>query len=546
MAEAKSPQSWGSYLTNKLDDIALAVSPRWGAKRKLARRVWERAEELRVLNDAPDVQNGPYEGADSDRLHGHRWMTSRLSADAAMEQGMNHAELQQRSRQLVRSDSIGGAIDQDVDHVVGTGFASQSKIREFPGYATEVQAEKYNKQLELVAEEVFPTIDISRRSSLWENCRLVHRLNRMDGESLTVLSDAPNPGKPIPLTIEVVDIDRLSTPPGMESNPLVRFGVERDENGCIVAYHIQRTHPYDTRDVQFKWDRIPAERVCHVFEKWFAGQTRGLPWFTRALHRMLDAKDLDEAGIVAAQIEACYVAFINLPAASPLDPTAVANQMADANEAGKRLRDMEPGMISVNKNGATVDFGTPPHGNSSVPTLQQMNYHRIAAALNMSYEMLSKDWGSISFAGGRLILAGVKKDVRSRQKRLMESWLTPIWNRMVYEAVMLGKCDIPVSKFVSRPAVYLRHKWMAPAWEYCVNPGEEVQAAKLACDENFLAKAQFTAEYSGEDFEDTIRQREHERDIERKAKVVPPETTKLEMEPAPPATSKPTGAKVAA
>lgn len=539
MTEAITPRSWGGFITDVIDDAVMAVSPRLGVKRKLARRVWNFHEKQRAESGVPDVSNGPYEGADSDRLHGHRWMTSRLSADAALEQGMNHKELQLRSRQLYRSDSIGGAIDQDVDHVVGTGFTPQAKIREFSGYATESQAKKYNDQIELVAEDVFPTIDVSRKMSLWECSRLAQRLNRVDGESLTILSDTPNPGKLLPLAIENVDIDRLSTPPGQENNPLIRFGVERDIHGRIVFYHVQQAHPYDNKDNSFKWDKIPADRVIHVFEKWFAGQTRGLPWFTRALHRMLDAKDLDEAGIIAAQVEACYVAFINVPQAG-LSADGVAQAVADTSELGKRLKDMEPGMISVNTNGATVDFGTPSKGNSSVPALQQMNYHRIAAALNMSYEMLSKDWGGISFAGGRLILAGVKKDVRGRQKRMMESWLTPIWNRMVFEAVLLGKCDISISKFTDRPIVFQRHRWMAPAWEYCVNPMQEIQAVKMAVDENLMTKAQGTAELSGEDFEDTARERQREREIERDAKIVPPETTKLEMQPPAPAV-KPAG-----
>ena len=543
MTEATAPRSWGGFITDVIDEAVMAVSPRLGVKRKLARRVWNFHEKQRDTAGVPDVSNGPYEGADSDRLHGHRWMTSRLSADAALEQGMNHGELQQRSRQLYRSDSIGGAIDQDVDHVVGTGFTAQAKVREFSGYCTETQAKKYNDQLELIAEEVFSTIDVSRRMSLWESSRLVKRLNRVDGESITILSDSPSPGKPIPIATEIVDSDRLSTPPEESNNPLCRFGVLRDEYGQITHYYIQRTHPYDNKEFKFSWDKVPANRVIHVFEKWFAGQSRGLPWFTRALHRMLDAKDLDEAGIIAAQVEACYVAFINVPNPG-LDANGVANQLADTTELGKRLRDMEPGMISVNTDGATVDFGSPSKGNSSVPALQQMNYHRIAAALNMSYEMLSKDWGGISFAGGRLILAGVKKDVRGRQKRLMESWLTPIWNRMVFEAVLLGKCDIPISKYNDRPAIFQRHRWMPPAWEYCVNPGEEIKAWKMAMDENVITKSQVTAEYSGEDFEDTARERQREREIEREAKIVPPETTKLEMQPPAPA-PKPT-VKVAA
>lgn len=543
MTEAIEPRSWGGFITDVIDDAVMAISPRLGVKRKLARSVWNHHEKQRSQGVA-SVVNGAYEGADTRSFDGPgRWMTSRLSADAALEQGMNHDELKQRSRQLYRSDSIGGAVDQDVDHVVGTGFTAQAKIREFSGYCTESQAKKYNDQLELIHEEIQSTLDVGRKMSEWECSRLVQRLNRVDGESITILSDSPNPGKPIPLAIEIVDSDRLSTPPEEANNPLCRFGVLRDEYGRITDYYIQQTHPYDNKEVKYKWDKVPAERVIHVYEKWFAGQSRGLPWFTRALHRMLDAKDLDEAGIIAAQVEACYVAFINVPNPG-MDANGVAQQIADTSELGKRLKDMEPGMISVNTNGATVDFGTPSKGNSSVPPLQQMNYRRIAAALNMSYEMLAKDWSGISFAGGRLILCGMKKDVRGRQKRMIESWLTPIWNRMVFEAVMLGKCDIPIAKFNDRPAVFCRHRWMAPAWEYAVNPGEEVTAYTNAVNENFMTRAQATAEYSGEDFEDTAVERGKEREIERQLKIVPPATAKLEMQPAAPA-AKPAG-KVAA
>lgn len=468
------------------------------------------------------VTNSAYEGADSTGFNQNKWMTSRLSADSALEQGMSHDELRQRSRQLYRSNPIGGAIDQDVNLVVGTGFTPQAKIVAMPGVVTKTEAKKYNQQLEAIGDSIWPTIDISGNMSLWEDTRLVQRHHRFDGESLTVMSDKKRKRGRIPMVIEVIDPDRLSTPPEELANPLCRFGVLRDRDGEITHYYIQTTHPGDTKDVKFTWDKVPAERVCHVFEKWFAGQSRGLPWFTRALHRVMDGEDLTEAGIVAAQVEACYVGAITVPSAVNATPDQVAKNIADAQAFGKNLKDIQPGTMPVLPPGAAITFGSPPHGNSTVSTLQELNYRRIAGALDMAYEMLLKDWRGVSFAGGRLVLQGMKQDVECRQKRLCESWLGRIWNRMVEEAVLLGKCSIPAATYYQWPELFQKHKWMPPAWGYAINPLQEVQALVLARDENLITAAEATSSYSGEDYETTLLERSDECQLEGNLGVVPP------------------------
>jgi len=178
--------------------------------------------------------------------------------------------------------------------------------------------------------------------------------------------------------------------------------------------------------------------------------------------------------------------------------------------------------------GSVTTFGSPPHGNNTVSTLQAVNDRRIAGALNMAYEMLMKDWSGISFAGGRLILQGVKQDARCRQKRLTASWLCRIWNRMVEEAVMLGRCSIPASLYGEYPEFYQNHKWTAPAWGYAINPLQEVQAMVLARNENLATGAESTAAFSGGDFEEVVQERSNERQLERDLNAVPPATAQLE------------------
>lgn len=363
---------------------------------------------------------------------------------------------------------------------------------------------------------------------------------------MTILSDKKRKRGRVPLVIEVVDPDRLSTPPHETGNPLCRFGVLKDRDGEITHYYIQKSHPNDDMEWKYDWEKVPADRVCHVFEKWFAGQSRGLPWFTRALHRILDGEDLTEAGIVAAQVEACFVGTIAPPPAVGLTPEQVARNMADAVENAKNFKDIQPGTMRVVPHGSVTTFGSPPHGSNTVATLQELNYRRIAGALNMAYEMLLKDWRGVSFAGGRLVLQGMKQDVGCRQKRLCESWLCRIWNRMVEEAVMLGKCSIPASLYSEWPEVFQRHRWMAPAWGYAINPLQEVQAVVLARNENLITAAEATSSFSGEDFEATVMERAQERELEREHNVVPPATAQLEQKQAAPGQPKVVAGKAAA
>lgn len=478
--------------------------------------------EREARHETPLASNSAYEGADSTGFNASKWITSRLSPNAALANGMALDELRQRSRQAYRSKAVGGVIDQDVDLVVSTGFTPQAKIAATPGFATANQAKKYNQQLEMIGQSIWPTLDINGQDSLWDCSRLVQRCNRFDGESLTILSDKKRKRGRVPLVIEVVDTDRLSTPPEEVSNPLCRFGVLKDRTGEITHYYIQKSHPNDDMEWKYEWEKVPAERVCHVFEKWFPDQARGLPWFTRVLVPLLNGDDLEEAGIVKAQVEACFVGTVTPPSSLGLSPEQVARNMADLVEMAKNIRNLQPGTVNVLMPGAESNFSSPSSGIGSVGTLQEVNFRTIAEGLNVAFEMLRKDWRGVSFAGGRLILQGMKQDARCRQKRLVDSWLSVIWNRMVEEAVLLGKCSIPVALFNEWPELFQAHKWMAPAWGYAVNPVQEVQALVQARNENLITGSQATAEYSGEDYEATVEERAREREAEREADVVPP------------------------
>lgn len=523
-------QSLTEKAGDALDAFASVISPAWGARRKHARiqanLAADRAARMAYGSSTDDA----------DRLHGsRRWIGSSATEDDILDEDLH--TLQEQSRELVRDDSIGGMVDTDVEHVVGTGFTIQAKPDPMESQGTNVEG--IAAEIERVLKRWSKRADRTGKKSLWQLSRLAWRCLRTDGECLTILSDVGRADKPIPLAVEVVDIWRLETPPEQSANPRIRMGVEysSDDGGEILFYWIRKSHPYAMKSFSMKYDQVPADRVIHLFDPWFAEQSRGRPWFSRVMNRIKDAKDLDEAGIVAAQVQACFAAFVKSPHGSPMANAAGAatGSMSD----GRRIEDIYPGRVNYLRKDEDVTFSNPSAQNGVGP-LQELNHRRIAAGVNTPYEFLMKDWRGVSFAGGRLVLNGAKLSVRSGQKLLAESWFARIYERVVTEAVIVGAISLSARDFMSDPEGWCEHKCTPPKWSYSVNPQQEVDADLAEVEGNLCTLEEKIAERQG-DLEEVVAQRGKERKMIEDAGAGPklPTTGEQAGTPSPEAPAKP-------
>jgi lambda family phage portal protein len=501
--------TWLSAAGDFIDRCIYAVAPVYGAQRLAFRR------SISHL--------GAFEGGTHDTTRGSSWIGSRLSTDSSLEEDL--PSLRGRSRELYRNDSFGGTIDDKVNHVVGTGFTPQSRID--PRIVGTEAADVFNAENELIYKRWAPQCDISGRTSLWQQTCLMARHLEFDGEAIAVFSFDPDPTRPIPLVLEVIDPERLETPPSMIGNKLCRMGVEKDADGRILAYWIRKTHPGDTLDISEQFDRVEAWRVLHLYEQWFAGQTRGLPWLCRTVNRLKDCKDLDEAMVITQQVQACFAVFVK----TQYNPQSAAQAASTSTSGTNRLQEIRPGGIHYQGIGEEVQFASPPTTNSFAQA-QELNYRRIAAAVNWPYEMLLKNWAGLSFAAGRLVLTGLRLNVKSRQKLIDEKFLCPVWKQVIDTAVAFGALlqvsSIEPRLYQRRPWVYTEHKWTPPAWSYALTPGEEIKANVDAVNNNQKTLAAVVAE-SGEDLEEVLDQREREMKMQRDKDILPPELAAAEM-----------------
>jgi len=501
------PRNWLDKLGSAFDTLVCAVAPERGMKRLQFRHLHNAYQERQVRNTRS-------EAGERTATRESSWLGSRLSADSGLE--LDLVSQRTKARELYLNDSIGGVVESRTNLVVSYGFTPQARIKAKPGLATDAEAKQWNDELEEVFERIAPRIGKNGKTSLWQLSRLIERHHGVDGESFTILSDRGSADRPIPLILEVIDPERVETPPGMIGNPRVRMGVEHDAGGQIVAYHVRDSHPGDTVDVKQTYTRYEASRVLHVFEAWFAGQSRAFPWLTRSLNRCKDAKDLDEAAIIAAQVEACHAAFVTPGIGGGANAAANA---ATGTQGSKRTEEIRPGMIRYLDDAEQINFSNPTKSNG-YDKLQEWNYRRISVGMSYPYEMISNNWSGMSFAGGRLVLANGKLFVESEQELLREMWFARIWDRMVYETVVVGACSIPPRLYARDPWFFQRHEWNAPAWPYAINPQQEIAAKIAAINANLISKASVCGELGG-DFEDVQEQRQRECQSERDKQIEP-------------------------
>lgn len=492
-------------------EAAFIVAPGMVARRKALK------SQLDFQRRMQDQFFASRRSADADRLRGNRWLTSRLSPASELEADLE--TVRDRAFDLYENDPVmGGWVKTRVTNVVGTGMHFQARISpDHAAYSTEQDSvsapkrsssaeqaavEQLNAQIEQVMRRQFAAIDRSGRKSLWRIQRLIERCYARDGEVLVVFSDKARPGVPLPLCVEVIAGNRLGTPPEKEGDERVRLGVESAEDGSPVAYWIRTTPPNDTKSADDTYQRIPADRVVHLYEEEEPEQTRGWPGCQSTMSVLKDCSDYDEAALIGRQVEACFAAFVKTDG----NPTAMAAGISSETDAsGNRLEQLAPGSINYLRPTESVEFANPGgnRGGDHAAYLE-WQYHRIAAGLGISYEALLKLFGRTNYSAARSVRLDDQEEYRTDQQMLREVFLIPLYRRCLEQAVMLGLLPVTPREFLVDPDRYLEHCWIPSGWKW-VDPLREVRADAEAVDEDFTTRTRVNA---GRGMDDEERARE--------------------------------------
>jgi lambda family phage portal protein len=370
--------------------------------------------------------------------------------------------------------------------------------------------------------------DVNRQLTTGQQMRLALRHKLIDGEGLMVSYWMPERvgygGSDYATAFLLVDPDRLSNPNQMVDTRYLRGGVEIDDNGVPLAYHIRTAEQNDWYNAieANKWERIEREdddgwrRVIHDYDRDRAAQHRGIGVFTPVLAHAKMLARYYGVELQAATIAATFGTYVT----SPYDPALVQDALdgGDNNELPlyQELRAQwskeRPAMLNGARMptlapGESIESVAAQHPHANFSDFAHEMLRTMAAALGVSAEQITQDWSKTNYSSARAALMESWKTLMRRRNEFAMNFATPIYAVWLQEAMEKGELPLPRSApdFVEASTAYSRCTWLGPARGW-IDPVKERQGSILGMDAGLSTLQRECAE-QGVDWEEMVQQR---------------------------------------
>ena len=461
----------------------------------------------------PHLSARGYASARPSRL-GH-WSAADTSGDGELSNSLTG--LRSRSRQLCRDAPYAKRAKKIiVDNVIGTGIGIQAQVESTRG-----------------ERRRGANSDIERAWSLWSRadaCHVGGRLHFSEIERMCV-SEVFEAGEvfvrkhyrafgtsEVPFALEIIEAERLvneymSTTLTVQGKNELRMGVEVDEFGRPVAYHIKRRFPSEvaySAAVADYVERVPANQIIHLalVERW--PQSRGVPWLHAAAPRLADMAGYSEAEITRARVQALSAGAIETP-----------TQAADWGETqadGTTEMETQPGTyfrLNPGEKFTATPSGAP---NPAADPFMRLMLREAAAGIGVSYEALSRDYSQSNYSSSRLALIDDRDGWRHLQQWFIRSFREPIHREWLQMAVAARAVAISADEFFMDPEKWTAVRFKPRGWLW-VDPEKEEAASAKAVQDGFSTVTDELAK-QGVDLEDLIDRRKNELEMLDEAGLV--------------------------
>ncbi len=468
-------------------------------------RPYPSAEQRKMLRAAHDFMSGGFRAADPVSQELGSWRPVPWSADTANARGRTLSTGRIHD-QIRNSPWASNAVRRELEAVIGANLRlNYNPDAEALGLDQD-WAEEMEREVEgrwrIYANDTDMFCDQTRRQTVPGMFGLAYRHYAVDGDALGVIGFRPRQFGAA-TTLQVVHPLRLSNPNEMLDTDRLRGGVELDEDGAAIAYHIRDSHPYDAASwtapaERFSWTRVEREtpwcrpNVLHVFDLEEAGQTRGqsrLNAMVEALH-MTDKYERVE--LQAAIVNAILAAVIT----TPMDTDVVSGNFAQKETFGQyhELREAFHDTARISLGGVALQHLFPGEDlKFHAASRPAANYEpfvstalrKIAAAAGISYEQLSGDWSKTNYSSARAALLEIWRGFFFRRHVFTSKFCTPFFGAWLEEQIAEDR--IPAYReaikrgapeFWEAKAAYLRCEWLGPGRGW-VDPEKEAKAVGL-------------------------------------------------------------------
>lgn len=395
---------------------------------------------------------------------GSSWRAASTDADTA---SANRLRMAYVARDMVRNTPFALRAQQVIaNNVIGDGI-----IPKVHAPKEERFAEIKRRGLEMIEAYVDTTqIDADGRQNLYGLQRLAMNTIVDAGEVLIVREQVRTGRRGgFGLRLHVFEPDYLDDlQDGVLSNGgSIHDGIEYDRDGNRVAYHLFDQHPGGDWFKGVGWrsrsQRVPADRVLHVYRQDRPGQMRGVTWFAPIALALQDLGDYQDAQIMRQKIAACFAAFHRRSNETGQDASS------DVGQLGGTL---SPGLIQEIGQDEDIVFASPPDV-AGYDVFTRTVLLSIAAGMGITYEALVGDLSNVNYSSARMGRMEMDRNVSSWQWLMMiPQMMEPIGRWIMEEWALLE----PES---AADIARCRLTWVPPH-RILVDPSREIMALRDA------------------------------------------------------------------
>lgn len=397
----------------------------------------------RPVRDLGPGEARNWKGTNSGHLQMH-WKAT--GADANTTIGLSAAKLRARSRDLLRNNAhAASAVRKLTTRIVGCGIVPRTATDD-EALNTQVDAlwATWAKQASVADDlTIYGLQALAVRSMIESGEVLMRRRSRRPGDV--------SAGKKLDvlLQLQVLEADHLDSykTENLPNGGRIIQGVEFDPIGRRSAYWLLTEHPGDSLGYAGT-DRtsvaIGADGVSHLYEPLRPGQVRGVPWLAPVVVTLRDMDEAQDTELVRMRMASALVAFVESPESeAPTilgapeegsdDTTGGTGVMADTN--GNPLERVDAGMVAVLRGGKKVSLSTP-QAIGGFPEYIASQLQRIAAGLNIPYELLAADLSRVNYSSYRAGNLEFRSMVEAIQDNLVVPLLCEPMRRWFIEAAI--------------------------------------------------------------------------------------------------------------
>lgn len=446
------------------------------------------------------------------------WVAPQLSADAALLPELHM--LQRRTEDMGRNSGVSVGVMRTLEeNILGTGlrlslrpdYRAMKRSKEWAdafARAVESQWQGYYWSTAADAADIMTgdgVTGLAFRSYVMagETTAVPHWIDRADGFYTKQ---------------QVIDPDRLSQPEGRPPTLRFRAGVEYDQYGAPLAYHVRKTHPGDMA-IEWsagiaEWERIQRRtafgrlRFIHAFEPERPGQTRGKPLLTPVLSNFKTADRY-----VGAELQAALVnALVAMTIETPMSEDGVLELFNNDHEKYMKARAehavrLQGGVMLPLFPGDKAQGFLPTRPAAQFGAFLENCYRLIGLPVGLPLELLLKDFSKTNYSSARASLLEAWRSFLRRRDAFGTAWMDPwlgLWAEEMVHAGTLGDGSISPEEFYEHRRFLLRTRWVGGGRGW-VDPLKEAQAARERMEAGISTLEDECAE-QGRDWRETLEQ----------------------------------------